>query len=66
MSDDVIVFTAGLRIGGKYSEFIQSNREPDVDEYIEIMKKTKPEDSVITKMIKTYRCISTTPYVIND
>ena len=66
MGDEVIVFTAGLRMGGKYSEFIQSKSEADVDEYIEIMKKTKPDGSLITKMIKTYRCISTAPYVIND
>lgn len=66
MSEDVTIYEAGLRVEGKYSEFIQSKKESDVDEYIEIMKTTKPDDAEIVKLVKLFRCISTTPQIIYD
>ena len=45
MSDDVTIFEAGLRLDcGNYSTFIQSRDVNEVDDYIDIMKKTKPEN----------------------
>jgi hypothetical protein len=65
MSEDVIIYEAGLRLdNGNYSSFIQSRKESEVDEYIDIMKTTKSENSTIVKMEKLFRCISTTPYII--
>ena len=65
MSEDVMIYEAGLRLdNGNYSSFIQSRKESEVDEYIDIMKKTKSENSTIVKMEKLFRCISTTPYII--
>ncbi len=58
MSDDVIIYEAGLRIGSKFSSFIESKSESDVDEYVVIMKTTKPDDSEIIKHKKLYRCVS--------
>jgi predicted hydrocarbon binding protein len=55
---DVTIYEAGLMIGGKFSSFIESRKESDVDEYIEIMKTTKPVNSEIVKHKKLYRCIS--------
>jgi hypothetical protein len=66
MSQDVTIYEAGIRINGEYCEFIQSKKKSDVDEYIEIMKTTKPKDGEIVKLIKVFRCISTTPHVIYD
>jgi len=65
MSDDVTIYEAGLRINGKFSLFIQSRNEEEVDNYIEIMKMTKTDDSEIVKHTKFYRCISTTPQIIS-
>jgi hypothetical protein len=65
MSEDVKIYEAGLRIdSGEYASFIQSRNEREVDEYISIMKKTKSENSTIVKMEKLFRCISTTPIII--
>lgn len=64
MGEDVILYEAGLRIDDKYSQFIQSRNPKDVDEYIEIMLTTKPDDSEVVKLVKVYRCISTTPHII--
>ena len=64
MGEDLTIYTAGLRVDGEYSEFVQSNDESRVDEYIDIMKDTKFEESEIVKHIKTYRCISTVPTII--
>jgi ribosomal protein L12E/L44/L45/RPP1/RPP2 len=67
MTEDVILYEAGLRVDSvRYWKFIQSIKESDVDEYITIMKKTKPEESTIVKTVKHYRCISTTPFIIGD
>ena len=65
MSEDVKIYEAGLRLdNGNYARFIQSKNEAEVDEYINIMKETKSENSTIVKMEKLFRCISTTPFVI--
>jgi hypothetical protein len=67
MSEDVMVYEAGLRVdSGVYWKFIESRTEQDVDNYITVMKKTKPEESTIVKTVKHYRCISTTPFIIGD
>lgn len=64
MSEDVKIYEAGLRLdNGNYSSFIQSRNESEVDEYIDIMKTTKSENSTIIKMEKLFRCISTTPLI---
>ena len=65
MSDDVTIYEAGLRINGKFSSFIQSQNESEVDEYIDIMKITKTSDSEIVKHKKFYRCVSTTPQIVS-
>jgi len=65
MSDDVTIYEAGLRLdSGNYAIFIQSKKERDVDQYIDIMKKTKTENSTIIKTVKLFRCILQTPYII--
>ena len=65
MSEEVKIYEAGLRLdNGNYSSFIQSRNESEVDEYIDIIKKTKTENSTIVKMEKLFRCISTTPFII--
>jgi hypothetical protein len=66
MSEDVILYEAGLRVDSDYWTSIQSRTESDVDEYITIMKKTKPEVATIVKTVKHFRCISTTPFIIGD
>ena len=62
--DDVILYEAGLRVGGKYSSFIQSRNEFEVDEYIEIMKETKTNGSEIVKYKKHYKSVSCIPQII--
>lgn len=65
MSEDVYIYEAGLRLdNGNYSSFIQSRNEREVDEYIDIMKTTKSENSTIVKMENLFRCISTTPFIV--
>ena len=64
MHDDVMIYEAGLRIDGKYSQFIQSRNHIEVDEYIEIMITIKPSNAEVVKFSKVYRCISTTPKII--
>ena len=65
MSEEVKIYEAGLRLdNGNYSSFIQSRNESEVDEYIDIMKETKSENSTIVKTEKLFRCISTMPFII--
>ena len=60
------IYEAGTRNSdGKYTQFIESNSEKKVDDYIEIMKVAKVEILTIVKLIKTYNCVSTTPYIID-
>ena len=63
MSQDIIVYEAGLRVGDKYSSFAESRKESDIDEYIEIMQSTCGHGEVV-KYQKLYRCVSTTPFSI--
>jgi hypothetical protein len=66
MSEDIMVYEAGLRVDSEYWKFIESRTEQEVDNYITVMKKTKPEVATIVKTVKHFRCISTTPFIIGD
>ena len=61
---DLMVFEAGLRINGKYSKFMESPERKKVIEYLEIMKKTKPDNGELIFLQKDYRLILTTPHII--
>ncbi len=64
--NDLIVFEAGLRSEeGYYSKFMESPDRGRVEEYIEIMKSTKPEGAEIMFMEKCYQLVSTTPHIIS-
>lgn len=66
MEDDLIIFEAGMRhsAGGKYYKFMESPDKAKVEEYLEIMKGTKPDESELVFSEKTYRLIATTPHII--
>lgn len=65
MSDDVTIYECGLRFDSKYSSFMQSRSEKEINEYIDIMRASCDIGEIV-KMQKIYRCISTTPLnVIN-
>ena len=57
MSETIIIYECGLRIGNKYCKFMQSKDEKKVDEYIEIMK-VSCEKGEIVKYIKHFDCTS--------
>ncbi len=58
---DLIVFEAGMRNPlGKYSKFMESPNREEVDDYIEIMKTTKPEIFELVLLEKHYTLINTT------
>ena len=62
----MIIYEAGTRSNdGKYTQFIESNSEEKIDEYIEIMKMAKADSLTIVKLIKTYNCVATTQYIID-
>ena len=63
MSADVELYECGLRIGNKYSSFMQSRNESEIDKYIETMKECCDKGEIV-KMKKLYRCVSTTPLSI--
>ena len=65
MSDDLIIYEAGVRIGNNYSKFTESPDKQKTIDYIEILKVTKPENSEIILLEKTYRVISTIPHIVN-
>lgn len=58
MSDDVELYECGLQIGSKYSSFMQSRNESEIDKYIETMKECCDRGEVVKKK-KVYRLIST-------
>lgn len=59
------VFEAGMRSeSGRYAEFITSPDRKKVDDYIEIMKVSKPEGMTIVFLEKTYQLVSTTPHIV--
>ncbi len=60
MGADVDLYECGLRIGNKYSSFMQSRNENEIDNHISIMEKCCDKGEIV-KMKKLYRCISTTP-----
>jgi hypothetical protein len=64
MSDDLIVYEAGIRIDGKYVKFTESPNKQNTLDYTEIMKVAKPENAEIVLLEKTYRLISTIPHII--
>jgi len=64
---DLTVFEAGLRSEeGNYSKFMESPDRAKVEEYLEIMKTTKPDNFELMFYEKTYRLISTNPQIIYD
>lgn len=63
MSESVIIYECGLRLGGKYSEFMQSRDESKVDDYIEIMKESCDRGEIV-KYVKHFNCISVTPFIV--
>jgi hypothetical protein len=64
--ENLTVFEAGARSpDGKYATFMESPEKSKIDDYLEIMKRTVPEDFELVFMEKTYRLISTTPNIIN-
>ncbi len=66
MSNDLIIYEAGIRMAGKYCKFTESPDKKNTLDYIEVMKVTKPEKAEIVMLEKTYRLISTVPYVISE
>lgn len=63
--ESITIYEAGVRLeSGKYSKFIESSKEKEVDNYIGIIGLTAPDNSEIVKYIKTYHIVSTTPYII--
>ena len=61
---DLIVFEAGIRNEeGKYSKFMDSPDRKKVEDYLDIMKTTKPENFELVFLEKHYSLISTTPTI---
>lgn len=65
VSADVVIYECGLRIGNKYSSFMESKDEEQINSYINIMRKSCDKGEIV-KMKKLYRCISTTPLNVID
>ena len=64
--DSLIVFEAGMRNQeGKYFEFMESPDRKKVEDYLEIMKKTKPDNFELVFLEKNYHLVSTTPHVVH-
>ena len=63
--DTLLIFEAGMRSPeGHYSKFIESPYRKKVEDYLETMKKCKPDDFVLVLYEKMYHCVSTTPHII--
>ena len=63
--ETMTIYEAGLRApDGKYAKFISSPNKQVVDEYIEIMKTTKPYGKTILFLEKTFHLVSTTPHIV--
>ena len=63
--DTLIIYEAGLRTeAGKYHNFISSTCINEVEDYIEIVKVSKPESMSIIFIEKTYHLVSTTPHIV--
>lgn len=63
MSELVVIYECGLRIGSKYSSFMQSRNESEIDKYIETMKQCCDKGEIV-KYEKQFNCVSTTPLII--
>ena len=63
MSESVTIYECGLRIGSKYSPFMQSRNESEIDEYIKTMKECCGKGEIV-KYVKQFNCVSTTPFII--
>jgi hypothetical protein len=64
--DSLVIFEAGMRSpDGHYSKFTESPDRKNVEDYLETMKKCKPNDFDLVLYEKTYHCVSTTPHIIN-
>ena len=62
---NLTIFEAGMRSeAGRYAEFITSPDREKVEEYIEIMKLSKPEGMTIVFLEKNYQLVSTTPHIV--
>ena len=66
MSEQMTLFECGLRINGRYCQFMESNNRESIDEYINIMRETNPPYAEILFLEKTYELVSSTPYVIME
>ncbi len=63
--ESLIVFEAGMRSEeGKYSKFMESPDRQKVEEYLEIMKKTRTDNFQLVFLEKTYHLICTTPHIV--
>ena len=61
---DLIVYEVGIRIDGKYAEFMSSPDKKKVDDYLEIMKTSTPTYSELVFLTKHYHLVSTTPNIV--
>ena len=62
---DLRVFEAGMRNpAGTYAKFMESPDREKVEEYLEIMKTTMPEDFEMILMEKQYVLVTTTPNIV--
>ena len=62
---DLKIFEAGMRSpAGKYVKFMDSPDREKVEEYLEIMKTTMPEDFELILLEKHYVLVSTTPHIV--
>ena len=64
--NSLVIYEAGARSpSGKYSKFIESPKQQDVDDYLCIMKGCVPCNFELVKLEKTYHLVSTTPHIIS-
>lgn len=62
---DLTVFEAGMRnLKGNYNKFMESPDRDEVEEYLEIMKTTMPEDFELVLLEKRYVLVTTTPHIV--
>ena len=55
----------GIRtVDGEYLKIFETEKETEVNNYIDILKRVKCEGTNIVKMEQVYECISTVPFVV--
>jgi hypothetical protein len=59
---ELIVYAAGIKIGGTYAEFIFSPDEKKVEEYLEIMRESTPEYAEAIFSTNHYQLVSSTTH----